>query len=93
MTAIEFNIAGTDTGNPGFTNAVKAHALEKNPILLTCGIYGNVIRFLALITIQDDIFAEALDIIEASIRAAKKKWLAKWGPQMRRCGSRILHCS
>jgi len=73
MTAIEFNIAGTDTGNPEFTNFVKAHALEKNLILLTCGVYGNVIRFLAPITIQDDIFAEALDIIEASIRAAKKE--------------------
>lgn len=73
MTAIEFNIAGTDTGNPGFTNTVKAHAFEKNLILLTCGVYGNVIRFLAPITIQDDIFAEALDIIEASIRAAKKE--------------------
>jgi 4-aminobutyrate aminotransferase len=72
MTAIEFNVAGTDTGNPEFTNAIKAHALERNLILLTCGVYGNVIRFLAPITIQDDVFTEALDIIEASIRAAKK---------------------
>ena len=63
--------AGSDTANPDFTNAVKAHALARNLILLTCGVYGNVIRFLAPITIQDDVFAEALDIIEASIRAAR----------------------
>ena len=43
-------------------------ALEKGLILLTCGVYGNVIRFLSPITIQDDVFNEALDIIEASIR-------------------------
>ncbi|NOR32389.1 MAG: 4-aminobutyrate--2-oxoglutarate transaminase [Sulfitobacter sp.] len=71
MTAVEFNIDGTDVANPDFTNAVKAHALERNLILLSCGVYGNVIRFLAPITIQDDVFAEALDIIEASIRAAR----------------------
>ena len=71
MTAVEFNIAGTEAANPDFTNAVKAHALKRNLILLTCGVYGNVIRFLAPITIQDDVFAEALDIIEASMRAAR----------------------
>jgi 4-aminobutyrate aminotransferase len=72
MTAVEFNVAGTETASPEFTNAVKAHALENNLILLTCGVYGNVIRFLSPITVQDDVFAEALDIIENAIRAAKK---------------------
>ena len=54
-----------------FTNAVRAHALKRGLILLTCGVYGNVIRFLSPITIQDDVFSEALDILEASIRATK----------------------
>ncbi|MCG3267109.1 4-aminobutyrate--2-oxoglutarate transaminase [Yoonia sp. I 8.24] len=71
MTAVEFNLPDGVTPNADFTNAVKAHALKKNLILLTCGVYGNVVRFLAPITIQDDVFAEALDIIEASIRAAR----------------------
>jgi 4-aminobutyrate aminotransferase len=35
---------------------------------LTCGVYGNVIRFLAPITIQDSVMNEALDILESSIR-------------------------
>lgn len=73
MTAIEFNIAGTDAVNPDFAIAVKAHALRRNLILLTCGLYGNVIRFLAPITVQDEVFAEALDIIVASIRAAREE--------------------
>lgn len=72
MNAVEFNIAGTDKPNADLTNAIKAEALKRNLILLTCGVYGNVIRFLAPITIQDDVFNEALDILEASILAARQ---------------------
>ena len=32
---------------------------------MSCGVYGNVIRFLAPITIPDAHFAEAMDILEA----------------------------
>ncbi len=71
MVAAEFNVAGTDTPSPEFTQKVREEALKRNLILLTCGVYGNVIRFLAPITIQDEIFAEALDILEESIAAAK----------------------
>lgn len=68
MNAVEFKVPGTDKPNADFTNAVRLKALEKGLILLTCGVYGNVIRFLAPITIQDEVFNEALDLIEASIR-------------------------
>ena len=68
MKAVEFNMPGKSMPNADFTNAVRLKALEKGVILLTCGIYGNVIRFLAPITIEDAVFTEALDIIEASIR-------------------------
>ncbi|WP_027488823.1 4-aminobutyrate--2-oxoglutarate transaminase [Allorhizobium undicola] len=68
MNAVEFGVAGTGKPNADFTNAVRVKALEKGLILLTCGVYSNVIRFLAPITIQDEVFNEALDIIEASIR-------------------------
>jgi 4-aminobutyrate aminotransferase len=72
MVAMEFNTADGKAPNPEFTNRVRAEAQNRNLILLTCGVYGNVIRFLAPLTIQDDVFAEALDIIEASIDAAKE---------------------
>lgn len=68
MNAVEFKVPGTDKPNADFTNAVRLKALDKRLILLTCGVYSNVIRFLAPITIQDEVFNEALDLIEASIR-------------------------
>ncbi len=77
MNAIEFNIPGKHAANPDFANAVRLKALEKGVILLTCGVYGNVIRFLAPITIQDDVFSEALDIVEATIRECSKAAGAK----------------
>ena len=77
MNAIEFNIPGKHAANPDFANAVRLKALEKGVILLTCGVYGNVIRFLAPITIQDDVFSEALDIVEVSIRECSKAAGAK----------------
>lgn len=71
MIAAELNTADGSAPNPDMANAVRAEALSRGLVLLTCGVYGNVIRFLAPITIQDDIFAEAMEILEASIDAVK----------------------
>ena len=72
MNAVEFNLAGSDRPNPDMANRVREQALQRNLILLTCGVYGNVIRFLAPLTIQDTVFDEALDILEAAIHAARQ---------------------
>ncbi|MDB6180763.1 4-aminobutyrate--2-oxoglutarate transaminase [Paracoccus fistulariae] len=71
MNAVEFNIADTATPNPEFANRVREEALKRGLILLTCGVYGNVIRFLAPITIPDAVFEEALDILDESLLAAR----------------------
>lgn len=71
MVAVEFNVPGGHEPDADFTNRVKAEAQARGLILLTCGVYGNVVRFLAPITIPDDVFAEAMDIIEAAVNAAK----------------------
>ncbi len=71
MNAVEFAVPG-GAPDASFANRVKDEALARGLILLTCGVYGNVIRFLAPITVQDDVFSEALDILEASILAAKE---------------------
>lgn len=71
MNAVEFNVAGKAEPNPAFTNRVREEALKRGLILLTCGVYGNVIRFLAPLTIPDAVFDEALDIVEASMLAAR----------------------
>jgi len=68
MNAVEFNLPGSKTPNADFANKVREKALAKGLILLTCGVYGNVIRFLAPITIEDGVFGEALDILEETLR-------------------------
>ncbi|MDE1978692.1 MAG: 4-aminobutyrate--2-oxoglutarate transaminase [Thiomonas sp.] len=71
MVAVQFN--DPDSGQPdaAFTKRVQAEALRRGLILLTCGVDYNVVRFLFPLTIADAVFAEALDILEASLLAAK----------------------
>ena len=52
-------------------NAVRTEALKRGLILLTCGVYGNLIRFLAPLTVQDEIFTGVMEILEVSVDAAK----------------------
>ncbi len=73
MVAAEFNTADGKVPNPEMANAIRLEALKRGLVLLTCGVYGNVIRFLAPLTIPDEIFAEAMDIFEASIDAVKAR--------------------
>ncbi|WP_156876908.1 4-aminobutyrate--2-oxoglutarate transaminase [Paludibacterium yongneupense] len=65
MVAVEF----MQDGEPAqaFLGRVKARALELGLILLSCGVYGNVIRFLCPLTIEDTVLEEALDILERSL--------------------------
>ena len=71
MVAMELANPATHEPDAGFTGRVRMEAQKRGLILLTCGVYGNVIRFLAPITIPDAHFAEAMDILEASIAAAR----------------------
>ena len=72
MVAVEFANPGTQDPDAGFTARVRMEAQKRGLILLTCGVYGNVVRFLAPITIPDAHFAEGLDILEASVAAARQ---------------------
>ncbi|MBL8494684.1 MAG: 4-aminobutyrate--2-oxoglutarate transaminase [Rhodocyclaceae bacterium] len=72
MVAVEFNHAGTRKPDPDFTKRVQTLALERGLILLTCGVYSNVVRFLYPLTTPDAIFDEALGIIEESMRIASR---------------------
>ena len=71
MVAVEFANPASHAPDADFTNRVKNEAQKRGLILLTCGVYGNVVRFLAPITIQDEIFNEAMEILEASVAAAR----------------------
>ncbi|WP_313570200.1 4-aminobutyrate transaminase [Pantoea piersonii] len=65
MVAAEF--CDAQTGEPSAATAQKIQklALEQGLLLLTCGQYGNVIRFLYPLTIPDAQFDTALRIIES----------------------------
>lgn len=72
MNAAEFINPETKAPDAGFAGRVREIALKKGLILLTCGVYSNVIRFLSPITIEDEVFSEALDKLEAALREARE---------------------
>lgn len=67
MMAAEFNDAA---GKPSaeIAKAIQQQALEQGLILLTCGVYGNVIRFLYPLTIPDAQFEDALTLLTGILR-------------------------
>jgi 4-aminobutyrate aminotransferase len=65
MNAVEFIDPATGQASPDFTQKVRIAALKKGLLLLSCGTYANVIRFLFPLTIQDDVFEEGLAILES----------------------------
>lgn len=70
MVAVEFRDPVTGAPLGAMASAVKNGARERGLLLLTCGSDGNVVRFLAPLTIPQDHFDEAMPILEASILAA-----------------------
>ena len=63
MIAVELVHQDSTDPDPGFTTAVATAAREKGVILLTCGTYGNVLRFLPPLTISDELLNEGLDLL------------------------------
>ncbi len=70
MLAIEFQVPETGAAAPDFARRVQQLAMAQGLLLLTCGVYSNVIRFLMPLTIPEDVFAEGLDILERALRSA-----------------------
>ncbi len=69
MVAVEFMKPGTREADPEFARQVQARALENRLLLLTCGVYGNVIRFLFPLTMSDAVMDEALGILADAMRS------------------------
>ena len=55
--------------SPDRAKAVVAEAFERGLVLLSCGLYGNVIRLLPPLTITDDELEEGLAVLEESLAA------------------------
>lgn len=68
MVAVEFNDPQTGEPSAEFTREVQRKAQENGLLLLSCGVFGNVIRFLYPLTIPDAQFSKALDILTRALR-------------------------
>lgn len=69
MVALELNDPATGKPDAEAVKRVQAHAIEKGLILLSCGVYGNVLRFLYPLTIPDAQFDRALAILSEALAA------------------------
>jgi 4-aminobutyrate aminotransferase/(S)-3-amino-2-methylpropionate transaminase len=69
MVAIEL-VRNGDSHQPDadLTKALVKHAASKGLVILSCGLYGNVIRFLVPLTASDEIVQEGLGILVAALR-------------------------
>ncbi|AKS34622.1 4-aminobutyrate--2-oxoglutarate transaminase [Mycolicibacterium goodii] len=70
MIAMELVKAGTTEPDADLTKALCAGAHAAGVIVLSCGTYGNVVRFLPPLTISDELLNEGLDVLEEVLRGA-----------------------
>ena len=69
MIAIELVKPGTMDPDPELAGRVSKAAHAQGVVTLTCGTYGNVLRFLPPLTIPDHLLREGLDIVAAGFDA------------------------
>jgi 4-aminobutyrate aminotransferase/(S)-3-amino-2-methylpropionate transaminase len=55
-----------DQPDPDLTRALVQAAAARGLVILSCGVYANVIRFLAPLTIEEAILNEGLELLEAA---------------------------
>jgi 4-aminobutyrate aminotransferase/(S)-3-amino-2-methylpropionate transaminase len=67
MQAIEFVEPGSLRPDPIAASSIAAACHAEGVVVLTCGTWGNVIRLLPPLTIEDDLLEEGLDVLEASV--------------------------
>ncbi|GAA1681691.1 4-aminobutyrate--2-oxoglutarate transaminase [Microbacterium lacus] len=70
MIAAEFVVPATGDADGTLTSTIAKACIAEGVIVLTCGTYGNVIRFLPPLSISDELLHEALDVVEAALAAA-----------------------
>ncbi|RZU66627.1 4-aminobutyrate aminotransferase/(S)-3-amino-2-methylpropionate transaminase [Microterricola gilva] len=70
MMAIELVDAASGEPDAALTGRVVAAAHAAGVILLSCGTYGNVIRFLPPLAISDELLAEGLQVVVDALAAA-----------------------
>ncbi|GAA2037725.1 4-aminobutyrate--2-oxoglutarate transaminase [Agromyces tropicus] len=70
MVAVELVDPVTGAPDAALTAKVAAYAHANGVLVLTCGTYGNVIRFLPPLTIGDELLVEGLEVVAEGLRRA-----------------------
>ncbi|BCI52950.1 aspartate aminotransferase family protein [Mycolicibacterium litorale] len=68
MIAVELVKPGTTEPDGALAKALAAGAHAAGVIVLTCGTYGNVLRFLPPLAISDELLVEGLDVLALLLR-------------------------
>ncbi|MEP6853455.1 MAG: 4-aminobutyrate--2-oxoglutarate transaminase [bacterium] len=69
MMAIELCAPGTTTPDASRAAAVAAYCHRNGVVVLTCGTWGNVFRFLPPLSISDDLLEDAFDVVAGAFVA------------------------
>ena len=69
MMAIELCAPGTTTPDAARAAAVAAYCHRNGVVVLTCGTWGNVFRFLPPLAISDELLEEAFDVVAEAFAA------------------------
>ena len=67
MLAIELVQPGTTTPAPEVARAVAARCHEQGVLVLVCGTYGNVIRLLPPLVIDEELLLEGLEVLAGAV--------------------------
>ena len=68
MIAVELVKSGTADPDSELTQALSTAAHAAGVIVLTCGMFGNIIRLLPPLTISDELLIEGIDILSRILR-------------------------
>jgi 4-aminobutyrate aminotransferase/(S)-3-amino-2-methylpropionate transaminase len=69
MMALELCAPGTTDPDAARAGAVAAYCHRNGVVVLTCGTWGNVFRFLPPLSISDDLLEEAFDVVAEAFAA------------------------
>ncbi|MBT2585367.1 4-aminobutyrate--2-oxoglutarate transaminase [Arthrobacter sp. ISL-95] len=69
MIGIEFVETGSLRPAAALTSAIARKAGQDGVLVLTCGTYGNVLRFLPPLSISDDLLREGLQVVADAFKA------------------------
>ncbi|WP_043511760.1 MULTISPECIES: 4-aminobutyrate--2-oxoglutarate transaminase [unclassified Actinoplanes] len=68
MIAVELVRAGGREADPRLARDVARYAHQRGVIVLTCGTYGNVLRFLPPLSITNELLDDAFDVLAAAFQ-------------------------